>query len=76
MNPSKTTTRRDFLRRVGRAAALTALGLIGLILGRRSRDSTPPTHSCTDSYGICRACPTRQRCVLPQAMSFRQRPGV
>lgn len=61
--------RREFLKSVGRYAALGGLvfGLGMLVKGSDDR----PLDTCV-SDGICRNCADLKNCGLPQALSFKQ----
>jgi len=63
-------TRRQFLHGVARNGGLTALAVLGILLGRRRR-STEPSETCVHG-GICRGCPAFDGCGLPQALSAKQ----
>jgi hypothetical protein len=64
------TSRRDFLKNMGRASLLGAIGgSVGLLLFKR-RFSLNPAHVCINQ-GICRGCSEFDDCILPQALSAR-----
>lgn len=61
--------RREFLKSMGRWAALGGLTLgIGMLV-KKSDDR--PIETCV-SDGICRKCADLKNCGLPQAISFKQ----
>jgi|GEM_PF-3267736 len=65
------TTRREFIRSLGRTAALGAVAGAGILSGRKS---APP--GC-DEPNACQSCKLLGRCNLPAAQTAlkRQRNG-
>jgi len=61
-----TSTRRQWLRSLGRWTIGGALAAGAALLLRRDRDQ------CTEQYQ-CRGCPMARDCGLPQAVDHRQR---
>lgn len=62
-------TRREFLRSVGRGAALGALAALGVtLLAGSGKDS-----ACI-GRGACRVCPAFDGCDLPAAEGARKEP--
>jgi hypothetical protein len=73
--------RRDFLKALGRIAALGGLSALGLkgLTGARAGGGLRPgsaggAETCV-SDGICPRCPAGGGCGLPQALSFKRETG-
>jgi len=67
--------RRAFLRGLVRWPALAALGATGVYLGARGGGPLQAAQSCR-SAGLCRNCPARSSCGLPQARLSRGAEGM
>ncbi len=68
-----TMDRREFLRTIGRIAALGGLSLLGIKLaGPRHRPAAGET--CV-SDGVCPKCSALGECGTPQALSFKRGTG-
>jgi len=66
-------TRREFLRTLGRGAALAAiLGAASAAAFRRG--GRPASQTCINR-SVCRGCAAFDGCGLPAALSARQAPG-
>jgi len=73
MNAKK--DRRAFLRGLVRWPALAALGTTGVYLGTRRGKPLQADESCRGA-GLCRHCPARLSCGLPQARLARAAKGL
>ena len=60
--------RRRFLASLGR---LAALGAVGAVAGKLASGPLAPEPECTGA-GVCRECPARPTCGLPQGRLARQ----
>ena len=68
MNPEKSISRMEFLKRCARLAAFAGLGWLTVrVSTRRSRSG----ETCINDW-ICRNCGILSGCGLPQALSFRR----
>ena len=68
---NKRVARRTFMRECARGVATAVLGTLGVVLAGRSVRNRGQGESCSHR-GFCRHCEARQRCVLPQALSYRR----
>ena len=67
--PGERTDRREFLRLLGRGAALGALAALTIWLARQSRAGAGPT-GCP-GHGYCDACGRLDRCRQDRARQTR-----
>lgn len=71
MNAEERSSRRHFLRNVGRAAAIAGLAVLGIYLGRKAA-AARVDYGCI-GRGECRKCARREVCPMPLAETVRER---
>lgn len=71
MSGEPLSSRREFMRKAGRAAAIAGLAVLGIYLGKKAATSRVG-YSCI-GRGECRKCGRMEVCPMPLAQTVRER---